>query len=104
MTALTYVLESSLPDPLEQTGRQVIEFGVDWCPHCQLAAPLVDTFIAETGIPLLRIEDGRGRALGRQFSVKQWPTLILLQDGIEIARSVRPSSLEAVRKLFAQLA
>lgn len=104
MTVLNYALESSLPDPLERTGPQVIEFGVDWCPHCQLAAPFVDTVVAETGIHWLRIEDGQGRALGRRFSVKQWPTLVLLQDGIEIARSVRPTHLDAVRALIAHLA
>lgn len=42
----------------------------------------------------LRIEDGRGRPLGRSFRVKLWPTLILVQDGQERARVVRPTRLE----------
>ena len=38
----------------------------------------------------LRIEDGRGRPLGRAYQVKLWPTLILLRVGRELARVVRP--------------
>ena len=40
----------------------------------------------------LKIEDGRGRPLGRSFGVKLWPTLVLLRDGQERARVVRPLS------------
>lgn len=40
----------------------------------------------------MRIEDGRGRPLGRSFKVKLWSSLILLRDGVEIARVVRPRS------------
>jgi thioredoxin 1 len=36
------------------------------------------------------VEDGRGRPLGRAYRVKLWPTLVLLCDGQEIARAVRP--------------
>ena len=39
----------------------------------------------------IRVEDGPGRALGRSFRVKLWPTLVLLRDGQEVARLVRPT-------------
>jgi len=38
----------------------------------------------------VKVEDGKGRRLGRTFGVKLWPTLIFLKDGEEIARVVRP--------------
>ena len=37
----------------------------------------------------IKIEDGKGRRLGRSFQVKLWPTLILMKDGIEVKRLVR---------------
>ena len=49
----------------------------------------------------IKVEDGPGRQLGRTFRVKLWPTLILMRDGQEIGRVVRPSSTQEVGKLLA---
>lgn len=72
-------------------GVVLLDFGTDWCGHCLAARGAVDAWThAHDGIDHLRIEDGRGRPLGRAFRVKLWPTLVLLRDGHEIARVVRP--------------
>ncbi|MEO6361999.1 MAG: thioredoxin family protein, partial [Caldimonas sp.] len=44
----------------------------------------------------VKVEDGSGRHLGRTFSVKLWPTLIVLRDGRETARLVRPGDSRAL--------
>jgi len=41
-------------------------------------------------LPHIKVHDGKGQPLGRAFGVKRWPTLILLRDGEEVARLVRP--------------
>ena len=46
-------------------------------------------------------EDGAGRRLGRYFSVKLWPTLILLKNGEELGRVIRPTDVKAVQELLA---
>ena len=51
----------------------------------------------------LKVEDGSGRALGRSFRVKLWPTLVFLRDGQEIARLVRPTSLTELNAVWADL-
>ncbi len=72
-------------------GPLLLEFGTDWCGHCRAARPAVDLALAaHPGLRHLRVEDGPGRALGRSFGVKQWPTLVFLHDGQEQARLVRP--------------
>jgi hypothetical protein len=48
----------------------------------------------------LRIEDGKGRRLGRHFRVKLWPTLVLLTDGQEVGRLVRPQDVDAISTLL----
>lgn len=78
-------------------GPVVLEFGVDWCGHCQRAQPAIES--AMTGHPdvrHLKIEDGKGRRLGRSFRVKLWPTLIFLRNGEEVMRLVRPTDPEPV--------
>jgi len=46
------------------------------------------------------VEDGPGRPLGRSYRVKLWPTLILLRNGEEQARLVRPSRTEDIARLL----
>jgi thioredoxin 1 len=78
-------------------GVTLLEFGSPWCGHCQRAAPLIATALAgHPGLRHLKVEDGPGRPLGRSFRVKLWPTLIVLRDGAELARVVRPQSASAL--------
>lgn len=85
-------------------GVVLLDFGTDWCGHCQAARAAVDAWIGDhDGIGHLRVEDGRGRPLGRAYRVKLWPTLVLLRDGEEIARVVRPQVVRDLEPLDAAL-
>jgi thioredoxin 1 len=78
-------------------GWALLEFGADWCGHCQAAqAPTAQALAQHPDIENRKVEDGKGRALGRSFAVKLWPTLILLHNGQEVARIVRPTTLSEV--------
>ena len=85
-------------------GLVLLDFGTDWCGHCMAAHAAVDAWIGgHPGIDHLRVEDGRGRPLGRAYRVKLWPTLVLLRDGQEIARVVRPRAADDLQPLDAAL-
>ncbi|GAB2802717.1 thioredoxin family protein [Halomonas shantousis] len=82
----------------------VIEFGTPWCGHCQAAQPLIASAFADhPEVDHLKVEDGRGRPLGRSFRVKLWPTLIFLRQGQEVARLVRPGDENAIREALEQV-
>jgi thioredoxin 1 len=92
----------TLDDVRAWTGYGLLEFGAGWCPICQAARPLIDQALSETpGLRRARIEDGPGRPLGRAFRVKLWPTLILLREGVEVGRLVRPTSAAELAGLLA---
>jgi thioredoxin 1 len=83
-------------------GVTVLEFGATWCGICQAARPLIDRALGERpGLHHVWIEDGPGKRLGRSFGVKLWPTLIVLRDGRELARVVRPRDVDAIRAVLA---
>ncbi|MES2325658.1 MAG: thioredoxin family protein [Pseudomonadota bacterium] len=83
-------------------GVLVLDFGTDWCGFCRAAAPLIgEALAAWPDARHLKVEDGSGRALGRSFRVKLWPTVVVIRDGQEVARVVRPASADEVRKALA---
>ncbi|MET0319254.1 MAG: thioredoxin family protein [Duganella sp.] len=72
-------------------GPVMLEFGANWCGHCQAAqGPLAQAFPGHEAVTHYKVEDGPGRALGRSFRVKLWPTFIFMRGGLEVARVVRP--------------
>jgi thioredoxin 1 len=83
-------------------GFTLLEFGTAWCGHCRTAQPLLVSAMAERDVRHLKIEDGPGRPLGRSFRVKLWPTLILMRQGEELGRVVRPTSTQAIEALLSQ--
>lgn len=86
-------------------GPTLLEFGASWCGYCQAARPLISEVLAD--LPHVRhvvVEDGKGKRLGRTFGVKLWPTLVFMLDGSEVARLVRPGSVDEIRDAIAKIA
>ncbi len=84
------------------TEPTVLEFGASWCSYCQAAQPDIVTVMARhPGVRHIKIEDGKGRPLGRSFRVKLWPTLIYLPAGTEQSRVVRPTGTDEIESIFA---
>lgn len=84
-------------------GLVVVQFGTNWCGHCRAAERFIEpVFEARTDVARLKVEDGKGRPIGRSFAVKLWPTLIFMKDGVEVTRLVRPMSRDAVEAALAE--
>lgn len=85
-------------------GALLLEFGSPGCGHCRAAQPLLAASLADhPNLRHVKIEDGRGRPLGRSFGVKLWPTLVFLRDGQEVARLVRPLESTGIAQALALL-
>lgn len=100
-----YTPESIGPEQVAQSrGPLVIEFGTNWCGVCKAAQPTIQSAMERhSGVEHAKVEDGKGRRLGRTFGVKLWPTMIFLRDGQEITRLVRPRNQEDIESALARI-
>lgn len=79
-------------------GAVMLEFGTSWCGYCQGAQATITSGIRlYPQVQHIKIEDGKGRRLGRSFTVKLWPTLIFMKDGVELKRLVRQIDADALK-------
>jgi thioredoxin 1 len=104
MTHTYAVVEPARADVDALTQPTVLEFGTGWCGHCRAAQPLIAAvFDDHPEVGHLKVEDGKGRPLGRSYRVTLWPTLVFLRDGKEVARLVRPRQQDDIRAAFKAL-
>jgi thioredoxin 1 len=90
-------------EELEQMpGPVLLEFGATWCGICSGFAPQLERLMKDfPGVRHIKVEDGKGKPLGRSFLVKLWPTLVFLRDGQVIQQVSRPSRDQAQEGLQA---
>jgi thioredoxin 1 len=76
-------------------GPVLLEFGTNWCGYCQALRPELTALLGEfPEVRHIRLEDGKGKPLGRSFRVKLWPNLVFLRDGKVIRQLARPAAEE----------
>src|SRR5207249_1294963 len=68
----TYVAQEPTRDEVNRLpGPVLLEFGTAWCGYCRaLDADLAELLEQFPQVRHLRVEDGRGKPLGRSFRVK----------------------------------
>ena len=98
-------MEDFTREEIESTQAPLLlEFGAEWCGYCQAAQPLIQSALAKhPNVRHIRIKDGKGKRLGRQYGVKLWPSLIFIKDGKEISRLVRPRDADIIAQHLAEL-
>jgi thioredoxin 1 len=79
----------------------LLEFGASWCGFCKAAQPDIHAVLKRhPELTHIKIEDGKGKPLGRSFRVKLWPTLVFIDKGREQGRVVRPNNAGEIEAIF----
>lgn len=77
---------------------QIVDFYADWCGPCKMMAPAIESVTKETkGIELVKINVDDDAHYVSRMRVTSVPTIILIKDEQEIARS---SGLMSKQKLL----
>lgn len=79
-------------------GLLVIDFYADWCGPCKALAPHFAEVASEMeGVRFLKANIEKLPELAHQFSIRSVPTILVLEDGAELSRTVGGMSAADLR-------
>lgn len=85
---------------LENKGITLIDFWASWCMPCKMLSPIVDEVAQEMeNVTVGKVNIDEQQELAMQYGIMSIPTLVVLQDGKEIKRSVGFVSKQEVKDL-----
>ena len=68
--------------------KTLIEFHADWCGPCHIMAPVIEKIADEHKIELTKVDIDSDQETTRKYGVSSIPTVLLLEDGEEVARII----------------
>lgn len=71
---------------LAEHDRVLVDFYTKGCSLCQSIEPVLGNVARETGITVAMVNPGNDIELVDEWSITSAPTLVLVEDGEEIAR------------------
>ena len=74
----------------ENIGTEVLLFATKTCPNCKMAA----VFLEKAGIPYKKLLADENVDLVNKYGIKQAPTLIVAENGVEVDRAVNLSNIK----------
>jgi putative thioredoxin len=92
MSIVSTSLERFQTDVIAASGVRpvLVDFWADWCSPCLVIAPVLEQVIADlggrVGLAKLEVDDGENMKLAGHYRVRGFPTVMLFQNGEELAR------------------
>lgn len=78
----------------------VLDFWAQWCGPCKMMSPIVDEFAGEhEEIIVGKVNVDEEPDLAARFRIVSIPTLVVLQDGKEVNRSIGVITKEEIAEL-----
>ena len=75
-----------LREALATHDRVLVDFYTKGCSLCQAIEPVLGNVARETGITVVMVNPGNDIGLVDEWSITSAPTLVLVEDGEEVAR------------------
>jgi putative thioredoxin len=92
MTIVETALETFEVDVVQASRQRpmLVDFWADWCAPCLVIAPVLEHVLRDlggaVGLVKLEVDEGENMKLAGHYRVRGFPTVILFEDGAEVAR------------------
>ena len=85
-------------------GRVLVYFYTDWCGYCKILSPVLEELSKKYigSVTFSKIDAEEEDEIADRFGVRSFPTVILLEDGKEIARELGAHPLEVFEKMIGE--
>ena len=81
------------------SGKVLVDFWAAWCGPCRMLSPVVDEVAEEVNTAVAKCNIDENPALAEKYNINVIPTLVVLEDGKEVARSVGVVSKQKILDL-----
>ena len=99
--AVLHVNKNNFEEVRNSEKKVLLDFFASWCGPCRMVSPLVDRIAEEHPEYLVaKVDVDREPELAQAFKVVSIPTLVVLQNGQEVQRSVGAISKDRILKLL----
>lgn len=101
--ALVHFNEESFRETLDSGKLMLVDFWATWCGPCRMLGPVIEELAEEyegKDVVIGKVDVDENTELARRYGVMQVPTVLLLQNGEELAREIGVRPMEAYTELL----
>ena len=86
---------------LNSDKKVLVDFYATWCGPCKIISPIIEEVAKEnSGVKFVKVDIDANQELAEKYEVVYIPTLVVIENGKEITKSVGAISKEEILNLI----